>query len=62
MTNGIKDELVFIWWFLHVLNKRERILQKVKSKYWDMNHKCGIRVIKYIYKANRLDVEKGNTI
>jgi hypothetical protein len=48
----IDDKPAFAWWVPYVLNKRKRILQKVKSKYWSRTHKYGIRMPKNI-KAER---------
>ena len=33
----ISDEPAFAWWVPHVIKKRERTIEKVKSKYW-MKH------------------------
>jgi hypothetical protein len=41
-ANLIDDEPVFAWWVLDVLKKHERILAKVKAKYWQRTHKFGI--------------------
>jgi hypothetical protein len=41
---GIHEEPAFAWWVPYVLKKQERILQKVKSKYWAHTHKYGILI------------------
>ena len=33
----------FAWWVPHVLKKKERIISKLKTKYWQRTHKYGIR-------------------
>jgi hypothetical protein len=33
-ANRIDDEPAFAWWVPDVVKKRERILAKVKAKYW----------------------------
>jgi hypothetical protein len=58
----IDDEPAFAWWVPYALNKRKRILQKVKSKYWSRTHKYGIRMPKDINEAIEIDREQGNTL
>ena len=38
------------------------ILSKVKSKYWQRTHKCGIRVPKNVDEAYEIDKENGDTL
>jgi len=45
-----------------VLKKRNRIIAKVKSKYWVRTHKFGIRVPKSVNEAKRLDKANGDTL
>ena len=55
----IQEEPVFAWWVPHVLQKRNRIVPKVKSKYWISTHKFGLKFPKSvteeiaIYRENR---------
>ena len=56
----ISDEPAFAWWVPHVINKRERIIARVKSKYWMKTHKFGIRVPKIVEEAKHLDQENGD--
>ena len=35
VANKIVEEPAFAWWARHVLRKRDRIIRKVKSCYWD---------------------------
>ena len=62
VANRIAEEPAFAWWVPHTLKKRERILAKVKSKYWVRTHKFGIRIPKSVEEAKRLDRENGNTL
>ena len=52
----------FAWWVPFVLKKKERIISKVKSKYWTRTHKFGIKIPKSVDEARRLDRENGNTL
>lgn len=61
-ANRIDDEPAFTWWTPYVLRKKDRIIKKVKSKYWRTTHKYGIRVPKSIDEALRLDKENGNDL
>jgi len=45
-----------------VLKKRNRIIAKVKSKYWVRTHKFGIRLPKSVAEAKRLDKANGDTL
>jgi len=60
-ANKIDDEPAFAWWVKDVLRKRNRIISKVKSKYWTTSTKFGIRLPKTVEEALRLDTENGNT-
>ena len=57
-----RQEPAFAWWVSFVLKKRNRIIAKVKSKYWVRTHKFGIRVPKSVAEAKRLDKANGNTL
>ena len=50
------------WWVLDILRRCNRIIAKVKSKYWSMTHKFGIQVPKYVNEALAIDKENGNTL
>ena len=62
MANKIDEEPAFAWWVPYTLKKRERIIKKVKLKYWQRTHKYGIRVPKNIKQAKEIDDENGNTL
>ena len=55
------EEPAFAWWAPHTLKKRNRIIAKVKSKYWLRTHKFGIRIPKSVQEAREIDAENGNT-
>jgi hypothetical protein len=59
--NKIASEPAFAWWVPYTIRKRDRIISKVKSKYWKRTHKYGIRVPKTIQEALRFDKEDGTT-
>lgn len=56
------DEPAFAWWANHALKKCERILKKVKSKYWERTSKYGVELPKTIADAKRIDAANGNTL
>ena len=56
------QEPAFAWWVSFVLKKRNRIIAKVKLKYWVRTHKFGIRVPKSVNEAKRLDKANGDTL
>jgi hypothetical protein len=62
VTAKISSEPAFAWWVNWVLKKRNKIISKVKSKYWLRTHKYGIRVPKTVAEAIALDKENGNTL
>jgi hypothetical protein len=58
----ISEEPAFAWWVPFTLRKRNRILSKVKSKYWVRTHKFGIKIPKNALEARALDLENGDTL
>ena len=34
VANALEEEPAFKWWIPHTLKKRDRIISKIKSKYW----------------------------
>ena len=44
------------------MKKRNRILAKVRSKYWLRSHKFGIRIPKSVEEAKEVDNQNGNTL
>ena len=61
VASRISEQPAFAWWVPFTLRKRNRILAKVKSKYWVWTHKFGIRIPKTIKEALALDAENGDT-
>ena len=55
----LTNEPVFAWWISHVIKKRERIISKVKSKYWIRTHKFGFKIPKNVKEARMFDAEMG---
>ena len=59
---NISMEPVFASWVPHTLNKRNRMIEKVKSKYWLKTYKFGIKVPKNMKQAIDFDRENGITL
>ena len=62
VTAKLSMEPAFAWWAPWVLKKRNRIIAKVKSKYWVRTHKFGIKIPKSVEEAKRFDDENGDTL
>ena len=62
LATRISMEPAFAWWVLFVLKKRNRILAKVKSKYWLRTHKFGICIPKSVKEAKKIDEQNGDTL
>jgi hypothetical protein len=62
VNNKIENEPAFKWCVPYTLRKRERIIKKVKAKYWRTSHKFGIRLPKNVEEALRIDAENNNTL
>jgi len=60
VENKVSHLPAFAWWVPYVLRKRERIVSKIKSKYWSRTHKYGIRIPKSVQEALEIDKENGN--
>jgi hypothetical protein len=61
VANQIHEEPAFKWWISDVLRRRNRIISKVKRRYWSLTHKFGIRVPKTVEEALQIDEETGTT-
>jgi len=57
-ANKIDDEPPFKWWVPFVLKKKDRIISKVKSKYWRTTHKFGIE-LPPVEEAHAIDAKNG---
>ena len=62
VQNRLHEEPAFAWWVPTVIKKRQAILSKVKSKYWQKTHKYGIEIPKSIRHARELDTKNGDTL
>ena len=62
VENRLDVEPAFKWWVRDVLRLRNRIIAKVKAKYWRTTRTFGIWVPKYIDEALAIDKENGNTL
>ena len=62
ISNHIAEEPAFAWWVPFMMKKRNRILAKVKSKYWLRSHKFGIRIPKSVEEAKEVDNQNGNNL
>ena len=58
----ISMEPAFAWWVPYMLKKRNRIVAKVKSKYWIWTRKFGVRIPKLVQEAKELDHQNGNNL
>jgi hypothetical protein len=56
VVNRLVEEPAFKWWVPHVIKRRNRIISKVKSRYWRTTHKFGIRLPKTVQEA--LDIDR----
>jgi hypothetical protein len=55
VANRLVEEPAFKWWVPHVIKRRNRIISKVKSRYWKTTHKFGIRLPKSVEEALEID-------
>jgi hypothetical protein len=42
VANRLQEEPAFKWWGSSALRKRNRIIGKIKSRYWSTSHKFGL--------------------
>ena len=61
IQEGIEDEPAFKWWVEYTIKKKARIIDKVKSKYWERTHKYGNRVPKTVKEALEIDRVNGDS-
>ena len=59
VANRIQEEPAFKWWVSNTLRTRNRIIAKVKSRYWKINHKYGVRLPHSVQEALQIDKETG---
>ena len=61
-SNKLLEEPAFAWWAKDVLRRKDRIIQKVKSKYWSRTHKFGVELPKSVAEALRIDDRTGTDL
>jgi hypothetical protein len=59
-ANKIADEPAFAWWVNDVIQRRNRIISKIKSRYWKTTHKFGIELPHSVAEAFAIDKKNGN--
>ena len=59
VANRIQEEPAFKWWVSQTLRTRNRIIGKVKSRYWKTSHKFGVRLPHSVQEALQIDRETG---
>ena len=59
---NISMDSAFAWWVPHTLKKRNRMIEKLKPKYWLNTHKFGIKVPKNMKQVIEFKLENGNTL
>ena len=62
LSMGIEDEPAFKWWVPFTLNKRDRIILAVNSRYHKRTHKFGFEVPKTVHDAFQLDDQNKNDL
>lgn len=62
VENKLSHLPAFAWWEPHSLRKRDRIVSKIKSKYWVRTHKYGIRIPKSVQEDIKIDKENDNNL
>ena len=60
VANRLTAEPAFAWWAPYALRRRNRIISKLKTRYWRTSHKFGIRLPHSIDEALAIDKENGN--
>ena len=58
----ISEEPAFKWWVPYTLKKKQRIISKIKSKYWERTHKYGVRIPKSVKEAIEIDSQNHNSL
>ena len=62
VANKISMEPAFAWWASKVLKTRNRIIGKIKTRYWLKTHMYGIEVPRTWKEAVEIDRKNGNTL
>jgi hypothetical protein len=59
VVNWIAEEPAFKWWVYNTLRKRNRVISKVKKKYWQTTHKFGCKLPHSVEEALEIDRQMG---
>ena len=59
-AHGLEKETAFSWWVTFVNKTRNRIIKKIKTRFWKKTHKFGIRIPRSIKDALEIDRLNGN--
>ena len=62
VLNQIVDKPSFAWWIKKVLKKRDRIISKTVSKYWQKTHKYELRIPHTVKEDIEIEKENGDTL
>ena len=62
MANGYSNEPAFRWWVSNVLNKCDRLVKKIKSRFQKNRFNFGVEVPQTVQDFLRIDCENGNTL
>jgi hypothetical protein len=62
LSVGIDDEPAFKWWVPFTLNKRDRIILAVNSRYHKRTHKFGFEIPKTVQDAFQLDDQNNDDL
>ena len=57
--NGIDNRPAFAWWVPYTLKKRNHIISKAKTKYWQTTHKYGVQLPNNTTEALQIDKDTG---
>ena len=61
LANKVDGLPCFNWWVRKVLKKRDRIIKKVKSRYWKRTHKYGVELPHSVQEALAIDAKTNTT-
>ena len=62
VANNIATRSAFECWTTDTLRRRDRIISKVKARYWKCTHKFDIQRPKTVNKAYKLDEQSLNNV
>ena len=60
VAHELQDEPAFSWWVPYTLQKRQRIVAAVNSRYHKRTHKYGFEIPKSVEDAERIDQQNGD--